>query len=666
MARVFIVLTTGTTWYAPADCRSIKVECLSGGTIPNYSQSYYVEGSYSQSTNITVTPFQKYFYQIGTPGGQTWFNTENSIPVVGTQNSTNSCLAFQTISGASESQIQSDQITKSIGDYKYFGGISSLSYTYCFCNGDSSIYSAGGGGAGPNGNGGSSNPTFRTGGGANGGTSAVGSVAGAGPLGNTDGTNGAPVNVLAQPLTNSEYIIWTDQGKNSYGIGSGFSTALGFSNPTINFIGYGSTNRSGLIVISYVPVGLETNSYTEVYPGPVSSFNWQVPSGVTTIKVEALGAGGGSYGGVALKAGGGGAYASNTISVSAGQIFRVNVGVSSFEGSNTTFIRASDNVPIVNAGSGSGGSSGTGAGGIVYVGTGYPGGNGAPSYGTTNANYRGGGGGGAGGPDGPGGDGGLPYGTTTGTSGGGGGAGGAGLVGSPVTLSPTSLAANGSLFFTIPSGKTIIPGTTITVSGTFGSGGLTGYTNPTNYYVRSTNGTSTANLCSTYLATIITATATTNFGSAVFTISNRGGVGGLTGSGQSANFGGAGGSGAFRDVGGAAGRTTASGAVGINGSGGGGGGLNASFSNGANSSNAQIYSTTQSNTAIGFFLGSGGGGAAGSSSIGGLGGVAFYGGGAGMSSYTSSVIPGGAGLIAITYTVAANTNASESSMSSMF
>jgi hypothetical protein len=664
MARIFVVLTSGTTWVAPPDCKEITVECLSGGAqFASGITNTTLNGSYSKSNSIPVTPSQKFYYSIGYSGFSTWFNTINSVPVVGTQNSANSCIAYNLYSSAT----QSTQLSNSIGDYKFYGGYAYLEYYYCSC-GDKYYYAGSGGAAGPDGNGGnfalkSGSTTYYYGGGANGGTNATPSSAGSGPLGNTDGTNGAPPSITAPPITSSQYIVWND-GFKQYGISSGYSSdkydlaSNGIPPPSVfNIAGYGGTQQNGLIVISYVPAGSIPNSYTEVYLGP-TTFNWRVPSGVTSIKVEALGTGAaggvgfiGYYGG-----GGGGAYASNTISVNAGQFFTANLSQNStFSNTTTTF---------VNAGGGK-----LNVGGVVIIGTGYPGGNGAPSYGTANTNIHGGGGGGAGGPNGPGGAGGLPYGLTSGTSGAGGGGGGAGLIGSPVTLSPTSLATNGTLTFTIPSGKTIIPGTTITVSGTFGSGGLTGYTapGPTDYYVRATNGSTTATFCTTYAATVIAATATTNFGNTVFTISNRGGVGGLTGSGSSISVGGAGGSGAFRDPGGVGGTTSAN-ATSVIGTGGGGGGgaLSATYKNPAVGNNATIYSAAQSNTTIGFFIGGGGGGAPGSTTIAYSGNDGGYGGGGGAGGAQSGGGYGGVGLLAITYTVSANNNASESSMMSMF
>jgi hypothetical protein len=675
MARVFIVLTSGTTWIAPLDCKQITVECLSGGAAFGCSSIYAtLNGSYSKSNSIPVTPFQKFYYSIGSAGFSTWFNTINSVPVVGTQNSANSCIAYNLYSSAT----QSTQLSNSIGDYNFYGGYAYLNYQYCSC-GDQYIYGGSGGAAGPDGNGGNNalktaSVTYYNGGGANGGTSANSTSAGTGPLGNIDGTNGAPANVTSLPIVNSQYIVWND-GINNYGISSGYSSDeynLGSPGPgpgSLNLVGYGGTLKQGLIVISYVPAGPPGNSYTEVYQGNQGSntlVNWRVPVGVTSIKVEALGAGSGpTTASFNTYSGAGGAYSSATISVLPGQIFSGSVGGTYYgAGANTTFSNLS--TVLVNAG-GAGINGNTAVGGVVYVGTGYPGGNGTLNSGTTSANYRTAGGGGAGGPNGPGGDGGPPYQPGGGTSGGGGGGGGAGLVGSPVTLSPSSLAANGQLYFTIPSGKTIITGTSITVSGYFGSGGLTGYSGATGstYYIRATNGTTTANLCTTYAATQIAATATTNFGNTVFTISNRGGVGGLTGTGSSANQGGAGGSGAFRDPGGLGGTTTTSATAGTNGSGGGGGGLNASFAAGSPSSNAAIYSAAQSNTAIGFFIGGGGGGSAGSSTIRGAGGRAYYGGGASAGADNNYVYPG-VGLLAITYTIPTNTNASESSMMSMF
>jgi hypothetical protein len=659
MSRVFIVLTSGTTWIAPADCATtITVECISGGAWAHGTDSN-TNGSYSKSNSITVTPFQKFYYQVGAAESSTWFNKTASIPTAGINTTADSCKAY-TGGGVT----QSDQITNSVGDIKYYGGSCNFIYTYRGASDDSFDYYGAGGAAGPDGNGGDASGLY--GGGANGGTSATPSISGNGPLNNTDGTNGAPPLITMPPITSSQYLVWRDYLNNDYGISSGFSATAVYNNasPQINTVGYGGTGKQGLIVISYVPISVPKNQYTEVYQGPVN-FAWRCPPGVSSIKVEALGAGASTTFAFPSYSGGGGAYAANTISVSQGDIFLANVGGTAFPtAGNTSFSSFSTNIKYVEAGGGTAGST-SGAGGTVVAGTGFPGGAGAPSYGTTTSNMHTGGGGGAGGPNGPGGDGGLSYGLTNGTSGGGGGGGGAGLIGSPVTLAPTSLASNGSLYFTIPSGKTIIPGTTITVSGGFGSGGLAGYSNPTNYYVRSTNGSTVANLCLTFAGTTITAPGPTTFGSVVFTISNRGGVGGLTGGASSANFGGAGGSGAFRDPGGSGGSTTANGTIGINGSGGGGGGLNATFAAGLKGGDAQIYSTTISNTAIGFFISGGSGGNAGSSTIGASSPSPLYGGGAAVSTNFVST-PGGTGLLAITYTVTENTNASESSMLSMF
>jgi hypothetical protein len=656
MARVFIALRSGTTWIAPPDCKEITVECLSGGAY--FDQSNPLNGSYSKSNKISVTQSQKFYYAVSSGSSASWFNTINAVPVVGTQNSANSCMAW-----SSSIATQSTQLSNSIGDYIYYGGAAYLLFVYNPCAADYYYYAGSGAAAGPDGNGGSNylkngSSSYYYGGGANGGTSANPTSAGTGPLGNIDGTNGAPPLIAGLPITNSQYVVWND-GFNVYGIASGFSGdiyELGINpdSSKMSLFGYGGITQQGLIVVSYVPAGSNPNSYTEVYLGP-TLFNWRVPAGVTSIKVEAIGKGatGNSIVFGAFGAGGGGAYASNTISVNSGQFFTANISQNTvFSNTTTIFVNAGGAINNI--------------GGSVLVGTGYPGGNGAPMYGTTIVNAHGGGGGGAGGPNGPGGAGGLPAGANNSTSGGGGGGGGAGLVGSPVTLSPTSLAANGSLYFTIPSGKTIIPGTTITVSGTFGSGGLTGYTNPTDYYVRATNGSTTATFCTTFAATVIAATATTNFGSAVFTISNRGGVGGLTGSGSNANYGGAGGSGAFRDPGGAGGTVSANATSVIGGGGGGGGAVNATYKSPAVGNNATIYSASQSNTAIGFFIGGGGGGGPGSSTIGWYGADGGFGagGGAGGSGYGGGA--GGQGLIAITYTVSANNNASESSMMSMF
>jgi len=75
---------------------------------------------------------------------------------------------------------------------------------------------------------------------------------------------------------------------------------------------------------------------------------------------------------------------------------------------------------------------------------------------------------------------------------------------------------------------TLITGMAITISGTFsGTGSITGYTNPTSYYIIATNGTSTFTLSATLGGTAITTTAGTPTG-LTYTLTGAGYAGAVT------------------------------------------------------------------------------------------------------------------------------------------
>jgi hypothetical protein len=164
-------LTTGTSWVVPAGVTGIQVECYGPGASifasANKITGLNSGGSYSKSNNISVTPGSTVYLNIGSQGGNTWFNTSNVAPTSASSTSS-ACLAV------GSSTASGSQIAANCGDVKYRGG-----------NGYNSPAPSGGwsatgqgGQAGPNGNGAdagpayyvASNGVYGTGGGANGGS----------------------------------------------------------------------------------------------------------------------------------------------------------------------------------------------------------------------------------------------------------------------------------------------------------------------------------------------------------------------------------------------------------------------------------------------------------------------------------------------------------------
>lgn len=167
---------------------------------------------------------------------------------------------------------------------------------------------------------------------------------------------------------------------------------------------------------------------TDVYS---ANGSFSVPSGVTSIIVEAWGGGGGGRtgggGGTASGGGGGGGYSKKTIAVSAGTNYTISVGAhvgagtagnDSYFDSVSTLLAKGGAAGLIYPGSAAGGAAASGVGDTKYSG-------GAGGLGNPN----GGGAGGAGGPDGNGGggqnaDAGQAGGAGSAGSGGAGGAGG--------------------------------------------------------------------------------------------------------------------------------------------------------------------------------------------------------------------------------------------------
>ena len=217
-------------------------------------------------------------------------------------------------------------------------------------------------------------------------------------------------------------------------------------------------------------------TYTWVFQPGTSSFT--VPTGVTSMTVEAIGAGG-NYpsSSTGTGGGGGGAYAKSIVSVTPGNTVYYSVGaaVLASTGQDSWLNISANSAPS---------SSANGVlakgGGVSTSTTGGAGGSAASSVGTTtysggtggnrgSVSIASGGGGGSAGPNGAGGNGGAGTNSGTAAGGGGGGAGGASTTAGGAGTS--SLGGTGGAGPTGAAGGAGSNGTTTAGSGTNGSGG---------------------------------------------------------------------------------------------------------------------------------------------------------------------------------------------------
>jgi hypothetical protein len=529
MATVVVILNkySGTTWQIPSDCYgSVTVECIGpGGDWNGYrggGGGAYTKNTFTLSSANVGKLAYLYWY------GNTWLNWNAYAQPT---NTTDGVLAAGGGIG--------------IGQNGGIGGQASacIPSTGAFSGGNGSVNSnSSGGAAGPSGVGGSA--TGDIGGTANGGTVAGGTTGTASANPNRPNTPGSVGLIYtdffgnrAGPAGGSASTYVDGYGKNTYSVGPSTATSAGGGGP--------GADGNGLIVITYTSQPTPQGRY--VVPIDRTGTNqWRVPDGVTAVKVEALGAGayayangngaGNAYGTyynnsgtilIAGCAGGGGAYASNTIKVSQNNILYMNIPSSSTFANSKTWLNTTNAVPtslatgVIAAGAGTTYYSNLPfAGTYQYTGYGlqslflvsskggqasdclgqlaYSGGDGATTYTTSNntssgiaigsyirfyvANMKQGnaGGGGAAGPNGPGGNGGQGYfqssstglGTLTGASGGAGGGGGAngGSVGGTAT---STTGANGGTSLTGTAGGigTVAYTTTTPTAGSSGSGG---------------------------------------------------------------------------------------------------------------------------------------------------------------------------------------------------
>jgi len=444
---------SGTSWVVPAGVTGIQVECFGSafGTTSSSSSplaSNYSGGSYSKS-NVTVTGGSTVYMNIGSLGGDTWFNTTNTAPTSSSSTSS-ACLA---VGG---NTVSASQIAANCGDTIYKGG-----------NGlavDNALYNtASGGQAGPNGNGADVTSYYTLipwqgkisymGGGANSGSSGSLGVppygrSGTGTVGSggywngtvfigTQFTNGGGfIDPVGQYSYVNGYLIQYSTGDlTNYGPTGGsvvyFYHACGCPDS------WSLTPQKGFIVITLVYgrkfIVVVNTTGTTSFTAP-SDFN-------SLVSVEAVGAGGNGdasssgtnrYGG-----GGGGGYSKSTsvtTSITAGSTIIyanvaaagggttasswLNIGTSSAPTSNTTGVLAYSGG---NGSTSTAGVGGTTTGAIGTAGSIFGGGNGGS--GSTGTRLNAGGGGGSGGPLGVGGVGGAAYNLSTANRGAGGGGG---------------------------------------------------------------------------------------------------------------------------------------------------------------------------------------------------------------------------------------------------
>jgi len=521
MAGLVYLFTSGTSWIVPAGVTGIQVECYGPGANISGSGAEITSlnsgGSYSKSNTISVTPGSTVYFNIGSSGGNTWFNTSNVAPTSSSSTSS-ACLAV------GSSTASGSQIAANCGDVKYKGG-----------NGYNSPTPSGGWGAtgqggqaGPNGNGADAGPAYYvasngklgSGGGANSGSQAAYNTIPYGRGGSTTVGRGGYVTSIYGAATVATAVEPTRDIVGAANFLNGTGSYLSASNNygpyggaygwgydvccSCNLVTYYQINnyQTGFIVITLVT---QTTKYIVVQPNPGTFNTYQtgsftLPSDFGSLtSIEAFGApgrggnGGGGPGGggysktlgssitASLVAGSTVIYyqlAGNASSVttscgcfcsySAGPVYPtwINIGTNSAPTSVTSGVLANGGQGYINQDlSSKAGATTTGAIGDTK----YGGGAGGTCASSGSAlTYAYGGGGGGGGPSGNGANAGNG---ASANGGGGGGASNGGNAGSAGTT--TAGGAGGSI--TGGTGGSGATTSTASTAGTNGGGGGGGY-----------------------------------------------------------------------------------------------------------------------------------------------------------------------------------------------
>jgi len=482
MPTTVIAIPLGTgSFTIPADFPSggtLQVECVGAGGLANSGG-----GAYSKTNAISgISALQTVYIQVGNTGTDTWFNkTSNAAPT----STTNGCLAKAgTDRSTATNGAPGGQASAGIGDVKYSGG-NGGTYT----EGPPDVFGGGGGAAGPNGAG--ANAAFypnNGGGGANGGSTGSGSTGGngrggtgGGTTGNgSDGGGGAGATISNIAGNGGVDLIWTDFAGVQWGpCGGGGGNRIdtqaggeGYGGGACRLSDVGTSFSSqGLIILTYT-TGSASASFVDAAPfinQPTNNLYtylgyWYIPYGVTSLKVECVGAANNS----GVNTIGGGAYATRTLTLTPGGPLYLGVGSTLSSIDPDTWVNPSSNVKPSSATNTvlakgttttTGGASGSSFGSTVYSG-----GNAAAT-----ANVAGNGG--SAGPNGAGANGGT--GATSGSNGigGGGGAANGGSVGSASgTYTSRNGGAGGASRLSVAGGS----GATTAINATDGSSGSGG------------------------------------------------------------------------------------------------------------------------------------------------------------------------------------------------
>ncbi len=232
---VTVVLTSGTTWTAPAGVTSIKVECVGGGGPGGLVQSLFTGyllsagggggGAYARRNAMAVTAGNNYTYSIGqggssssgTNGGSTTFTGDGGVVCKGAGGGAGqaSYAGSGTPGGAGGS------ISASVGDVTYAGGAGAAG------NNPGEFGGGGGGSAGSS----------------SAGNAGGGNLGGGGPYGGAAVTGGGPGG-------NGEQYSTGAGGSPSTGPGGGGGGAF-TANTTTQYNGGNGAN--GQIKITYTP-----------------------------------------------------------------------------------------------------------------------------------------------------------------------------------------------------------------------------------------------------------------------------------------------------------------------------------------------------------------------------------------------------------------------------
>ena len=292
-------------WTAPAGVTSISVVLLGGGGGGGKGGSGGGGGGLIYANNVPVTPGQSYQINVGAGGyggapGQVATSGSSSTMYFDYPTNSNYITATGGSAGTDSSYIpvqgQTTLTTTGTGSWVAPANVSSVSV----------LFFGGGGGGGVGGGGG-----------------------GGGGLAYAN-------NIPVSPGTTYSYRVGSGGAANANGTSSWFNTssylfAGGGLAGTQNLTNYAAQGQA----LAVYPNTTSGTGMTYVSPGV---FNWVAPQGVTSVSVVSVGGGGGGgLGGGSAGGGGGGALTyANSVPVTPGTTYTVNVGAGGAAGSSGT------------------------------------------------------------------------------------------------------------------------------------------------------------------------------------------------------------------------------------------------------------------------------------------------------------------------------------------